>query len=93
MRIIIEDADGDIDEIREEVVKALIKELSARVGVFTPSQVCGILDLTPKSLSDLDLDKIDILGNGRVIRYAAKDIEAVIARRKVKHVKRPRAAS
>lgn len=54
------------------------------------SQACGILDVTPKTLSEMPIDKVDLLDNGKLIRYRLRDLEAYLDSRTVKAGKKVR---
>jgi hypothetical protein len=89
MKIIIEDAEGDIEAIRAEVVVGMIKELVSKVGLISPAQAGGILDLSPAGLDGMGLEKVDLLGNGRVIRYRLDDVVAKLKDRTIKAKRKP----
>lgn len=89
MRIVIEDAQGGLEEIRAAVVQELIQRFSADLELLSPSQVCGLLDVTPPALADMKLDKVDLLGNGRTIRYRASDVRKKLAERTIRAMPEP----
>ena len=90
MRIIIEDASGDIEEIKAAVVAHLLKEWTEDLGLLTPAQAAGILNVVPKSLADMALDRVDLLNNGNAIRYKKSVITKAIEERTIKAKKRTR---
>lgn len=90
MTITITDAQGDMDDIRAAIVKKILDEHRENVPLLSPSQVCGLFDITAKSLGELPLPKVDVFGNGRTIRYRLRDVEALIAERTIKPLLRRR---
>lgn len=88
MRIIIEDAEGDIEAIRAAVVKAIIEKHGEELTLFSGSQLCGLLDLTPKAINEMKIPKVDLLENGRAIRYRLTDLTSLIEKRTIKAASR-----
>ncbi|MCW1913701.1 hypothetical protein OJ996_08955 [Luteolibacter sp. GHJ8] len=88
MNITINDAQGGIEEIKAAVVRELITAHKADFDLITPAQAGGILDLTQKGLDALKLPKVDLLGNGRSIRYRLGDITEKLNERTVKAAKK-----
>jgi hypothetical protein len=84
MTITITDAKDGIEEIKKAVVVELIKVHKDDFDLISPAQAGGILDLTPKGLEGLNLPKVDLLGNGRSIRYHLSDITSKLAERTIK---------
>jgi len=74
----------ETEAITARVVATLIREHGESLRLLTPSQVCGLLDVTPKTLLEMKLPKVDLLNNGRAIRYRLKDIEDFITERTIK---------
>lgn len=84
MTITITDAKDGIEEIKAAVVRELITAHKDDLDLISPAQAGGILDLTPKGLEGLNLPKVDLLGNGRSIRYHLSHITAKLAERTIK---------
>ena len=63
-----------IHDATRAVASTLIKEHRHDLEVLSASQVCGMLDVTPKTLAVLPIPKIDLLGNARAIRYRASEV-------------------
>lgn len=88
MDITINNAQGGIEEIKAQVVRQLITAHKDDLDLISPAQAGGILDLTQKGLDALNLPKVDLLNNGRTIRYRMKDITAALATRTIKAPKK-----
>ena len=57
-----------------------VEEANARhnLSLMSPARVAGKLDVSLSTLAKLDLDKIDLIGNGKVIRYRASVVDAYL---------------
>lgn len=77
-----------IDHATRIIAQQLIEEQSGDLVVLSASQVCGILDVTPKTLADLPIPKIDLLGNARAIRYRASDVADYLNEKTIREVTR-----
>lgn len=88
MTITITDAEGSIEEIKAAVVKEIITDMGGSLRLVSAQQGCGLLDLTMNAFNSLQLPKVDLLGNGRAIRYRLSDIEALVAERTIKAKRR-----
>ena len=84
MKIIIEAETAEMEEIKSAVIKQLLTEWRDLLGTVSPSQLSGLFDMTPKAINDLGLDKVDLLENGRTIRYRVKDISALLEKRTIR---------
>jgi hypothetical protein len=87
MRITIEDAAGGIEEIKAAVVAALLNQRKEDLDLLTPAQACGILNVSHKALSDMKIDRVDLLNNGSAIRYKCSVIAKALEERTVKGAK------
>jgi len=76
------------------IIAGVVREIIANHGealtLISAAQACGMLDVTAKSLMDLDLPKVDLMNNGRLIRYRLSDIRALIEERTIKAIPRRR---
>ncbi len=73
-----------INEAASLVASKMIKQYGDDLEVLSAAQVCGMLDVTPKTLSLLPIPKIDLLGNARAIRYRASEVVGYLESKTIK---------
>lgn len=68
-----------LKEARDGLIAHLIKEHGEKASLLSPAQVCGLLDVTPKTLAELKIPRV-VLGPQN-IKYRLADVTAFIEAR------------
>lgn len=68
-----DDMSSLLENVRADLVRALLQDLSPDLQLLTQAQVCGILDVTVTTLNTLPIPKVQVI-QGKVIRYRASDV-------------------
>lgn len=79
-------------EMKERVERAAQKQIVAEVlegkretlELLTPAQVAGMLDVTPRTLAEMPIPRVDLAGNGRVLRYRLSDVTVYVESQVIK---------
>jgi len=66
--------------ITSSVVAAIISEVGEELRLISPSQACGLLDVSPKTLRDTGIPRIVLAP--KVIKYRLTDIAKFVASRR-----------
>lgn len=66
-----------LDETRKELVAMLMTENRDELTLISPAQAAGLLDVNPKTLTDLNIPRVVLVPN-RIVKYRMADIRAHI---------------
>lgn len=67
-------------EATAQLVQHLISKGNTAI-LLTPAQAGGILDVSPATLMQMHIPRIDLSGNGKAFRYRLSDVMAMLAER------------
>jgi len=67
-----------VKEARAQLIEELITAHREEIQLLTAAQVCGILDVNPKTLSTTPIPRVVVVPN-KVIRYRLADVKKFIA--------------
>jgi len=67
-----------IRRVEQRIYEHELTKAEQSLELMSPARVAGKLDVSLSTLGKLDIDKIDVLGNGKVIRYRASVVDAYL---------------
>lgn len=65
----------DVKRISRGLVNAILEENRESLSLLSPAQVCGLLDVSLKTLADLSIPRVTIVP-GKIYRYRLADVKA-----------------
>lgn len=69
------EAEAVIERAATKLAELAWKERREALDFLSPAQLCGQLDISPKTLATLDIPR-HVIVEGKVIRYRVQDVEA-----------------
>lgn len=78
------------DKVLTTLAELAYADLQKRNGeideliLYSPARAGGMLDVTPATLASMKLPKVDLLGNGKTIRYRLSTLKKALEERGTK---------